>query len=249
MKQIYIIVIMGLLNLNLTNSQTVTVDDPTLGALATYTFTYVTANDIGVGTIAPNIIYLTKPSGYSNFAAVTPLASFAPYATVKVDGVEIPINSTNFGTIYGSWSGGIQISTGGASGGATITAGSTIEIIVSNIITNPSTSNIYTFDWRTAQGSGAAIETFQANLDFSTLSTEDITLDDKNITLSPNPSSDFIKISGLIKKENYEIHNILGSKIKEGSVSDKERLSIQNLTNGIYFLRFENGKALKFIKE
>ena len=84
MKQIYIIVIMGLLNLNLTNSQTVTVDDPTLSALATYTFTYVTANDIGVGTIAPNIIYLTKPSGYSNFAAVTPLASFAPYVTVKV---------------------------------------------------------------------------------------------------------------------------------------------------------------------
>ena len=98
MKQIYLITIVSFLNLNLINSQTVTVDDITLGSLATYTFTYVTSNSIGVGTSTPNIIYFIKPTGYPNFVAVNPLSSFAPYAVVKVNGTEIPINSTNFGS-------------------------------------------------------------------------------------------------------------------------------------------------------
>lgn len=169
MKLIYILTTISLFfNLNFLKAQTVTIDDPTPGQLATYTFTYVTSHNIGVGTSTPNIFYLWKPTGYPNFLAVTPLISFAPYATVKDDGVEIPINSINFGTIYGSWTGGIQISTGGASGGSTILAGSTIEIIVSGIITNPA-SGSHTFNWRTSSGSGTPTEDFSVTVDFSAL--------------------------------------------------------------------------------
>jgi hypothetical protein len=32
-------------------------------------------------------------------------------------------------------------------------------------------------------------------------------------------------------------------------VSNKEYINIENLTNGLYFLKFENGNTLKFIKE
>jgi hypothetical protein len=249
MKQIYIITIISLLNLNFLNAQTVTIDDPTLGALATYTFTYVTTGAIGVGTATPNIIDLTKPSGYPNFVAINPLISFAPYAIVKVNGVTVPINTTNFGSIYGSWTSGIQISTGGATGGTTIPAGATIEIIVSNIITNPEEGGVHTFNWRTAAGSGAATENFSFNVDFSTLSTEDLTLNSKDITIFPNPSSDFLQISGLMKAEKYILYNTLGVKISNGIISDNEKMNIQNLTNGIYFLKFENGNTLKFLKK
>ena len=65
MKQIYLITIISLLNLNYINAQTVTIDDPTLGAAATFTFTYVTSFTIGTSTSTPNIIYLTLPSGFS----------------------------------------------------------------------------------------------------------------------------------------------------------------------------------------
>lgn len=249
MKQIYIITIISLLNLNFMNSQTVTIDDPTLGSLATYTFTYVTSSAIGVGTSTPNIIYLTKPSGYPNFVAVNPLPSFEPNAVVKVNGVEVPINSTNFGTIYGSWTSGFQISTGGASGGSTIPAGATIEIIVSNIITNPVGGGSHTFNWKTAAGSGAATENFSADIDFSTLSTEDLTLNSQNIIVFPNPSSDFIQISGLTKTEKYILYNILGTTVNNGNISENEKINIKNLTDGLYFLKFENGETLKFIKD
>jgi len=249
MKQIYLITIISFLNLNLINSQTVTVDDITLGSLATYTFTYVTSNSIGVGTSTPNIIYFIKPTGYPNFVAVNPLSSFAPYAVVKVNGTEIPINSTNFGTTYGSFTTGIQISTVGASGGSPIPAGATIEIIVSNIITNPVGGGSHTFNWKTAAGNGTATENFSAVIDFSSLSMEDLTLNSKNITIFPNPSSNFIQISGLTKTEKYILYNTIGTTINSGSISKNEKIDIKNLTNGLYFLKFENRNTLKFLKD
>ena len=147
-------------------AQTVTVSTKTPGALATYTFTYVTTGDIGTGTLAPNIFYFTSPTGYPDFVAVTPLISLAPYATLKINGVVTPIDANNFGSNYGSWTTGIQISTGAAAVGTTITAGSTIQLIVTGIISNPSSAGNYTFNWRTAESSGAAVESYSANVTF-----------------------------------------------------------------------------------
>jgi hypothetical protein len=80
-----------------------------------------------------------------------------------------------------------------------------------------------------------------------TLSTNDFSL--KTIKVFPNPSSNFIEITELTARENYEIYNTLGQEIKKGIVPENKKIDIQNLTNGIYFLKFEKGNTLKFIKE
>jgi hypothetical protein len=41
----------------------------------------------------------------------------------------------------------------------------------------------------------------------------------------------------------------LGVAIASGTVSDNTPIAVQQLNNGIYFLQFENGKTLKFIKK
>lgn len=82
----------------------------------------------------------------------------------------------------------------------------------------------------------------------STLSIEEEQLN-KNITLYPNPSNEFISISGLKAKENYTIFNILGAKIDSGSILNKENINIKNLTSGTYFLQIGKRKALTFIKK
>lgn len=69
------------------------------------------------------------------------------------------------------------------------------------------------------------------------------------IQIFPNPSSDFIQISALTTTENYKIYNVLGSMVKAGSIDDKIKINIQALTNGLYFLKLESGKAFKFFKE
>ncbi|WP_445713373.1 T9SS type A sorting domain-containing protein [Flavobacterium sp.] len=87
------------------------------------------------------------------------------------------------------------------------------------------------------------------NFQDSTLSIQENQFGNNIITIYPNPSSEFITISGINKKENYSIYNVLGAKINSGAVSNKEKLNIQNITNGIYFLKFNNGNTIKFLKK
>jgi hypothetical protein len=70
-----------------------------------------------------------------------------------------------------------------------------------------------------------------------------------NLRLSPNPSSNFIKVSNLNTSKKYSIINNLGQEIIKGRISRNEKIEITNLMNGIYFLKFEDGLTLKFLKK
>jgi hypothetical protein len=65
----------------------------------------------------------------------------------------------------------------------------------------------------------------------------------------PNPSNKFIQLSGLTKTDNYSIYNSIGIEITRGVIKNKEEINIRNYPNGLYFLKFEKGNTLKFIKE
>jgi hypothetical protein len=69
------------------------------------------------------------------------------------------------------------------------------------------------------------------------------------VLLYPNPAQEFIKFSGIDKSSQYNIYNILGSKIASGIISDNEALEISLLDKGLYLMTFDNGAVLKFIKE
>ncbi|OEK07655.1 hypothetical protein A8C32_16885 [Flavivirga aquatica] len=71
----------------------------------------------------------------------------------------------------------------------------------------------------------------------------------KNVFLSPNPSNNFIKLSGLVKSENYKVYDYLGKELLRGSIENKEKIDVQNLKNGLYFMKFQNGNIIKFIKK
>ena len=69
------------------------------------------------------------------------------------------------------------------------------------------------------------------------------------IKVYPNPASDVITITGLKETNNFSIYNVLGFKVNGGNLSGNENINIEDLTNGLYFLKFENGNTIKFIKE
>lgn len=71
----------------------------------------------------------------------------------------------------------------------------------------------------------------------------------EKIRLYPNPSHEFIQISGLTEKQKYTLYNIIGIKIKNGLISNNKKIDIRNLTNGLYFLKFKDGITIKFLKE
>lgn len=68
------------------------------------------------------------------------------------------------------------------------------------------------------------------------------------LNLYPNPSNNYIIISGLNKNENYTIYNAIGTTVKKGIIYNQEKISIQNLSDGAYFLKLNNGKTFKVIK-
>lgn len=85
-------------------------------------------------------------------------------------------------------------------------------------------------------------------VDLSTLSTIDFSKPEE-LKVYPNPASEFVQISGLDTSEDYKIINILGAEIKTGKISSAEKIDIQNLTRGVYFLEIASTNTIKFIKE
>ena len=85
------------------------------------------------------------------------------------------------------------------------------------------------------------------HLTLNTLSVNDLNLI-KNVSLYPNPSSEFIRISGLNKIEIYKIYDVLGAEVLKGEISENKKIDIKNLRQGVYFLKFEKGNTFKFVK-
>lgn len=70
-----------------------------------------------------------------------------------------------------------------------------------------------------------------------------------SIKIHPNPSSEFIQVIGLKEKENYKIYNIHGVEIINGIISNNEQIDIRDFADGLFFLKFDNGDNIKFLKK
>jgi len=68
------------------------------------------------------------------------------------------------------------------------------------------------------------------------------------LVLSPNPTVDFVQVTGLRNASSYTIYNSIGTQVNTGTIANNQKVSVMNLPTGVYFIRFEDGNALKFIK-
>jgi len=79
------------------------------------------------------------------------------------------------------------------------------------------------------------------------------TLKNDFLKIFPNPTTSGISVSGLSHPYAYGLYSIEGKIIKSGNIKASERISIDDLPKGIYFIRFQSEKGvsnyLKFIKK
>ena len=80
------------------------------------------------------------------------------------------------------------------------------------------------------------------------LSNEEIIVKNKK-TIYPNPSSGSITILGIYEEKSYKIYNLIGAEVIKGSINSNEKIEIQHLKKGLYFLKLENENPIKFIKK
>ncbi|WP_423779047.1 T9SS type A sorting domain-containing protein [Bizionia echini] len=71
----------------------------------------------------------------------------------------------------------------------------------------------------------------------------------KSLKLYPNPSSEFLQISGLQQNVNYSILDFQGKLMQYGTLIPQENIPINSLQSGLYFLRIDSGLNFKFIKK
>lgn len=85
------------------------------------------------------------------------------------------------------------------------------------------------------------------SLDCFILSTEEF---NKNpISLFPNPSSNYLQATGINQILPFTIYSLDSRIVKTGIIKPDNRINIQTLTPGIYFLRISSLKSIRFIKE
>jgi len=82
----------------------------------------------------------------------------------------------------------------------------------------------------------------------STLSSANYKFED-TVSLYPNPSSDFIGVSNLKLTKKYTILNMIGQVVKQGVISNQEKIYIGDFSNGLYVLKFDRKNAIKFMKK
>jgi hypothetical protein len=125
-----------------------------------------------------------------------------------------------------------------------ITVTLTPTIIAAYVIGGSNTLSVSTTN------SSAGVQCFygaDVTVTTATLGVDDVIFN--SIKIYPNPASDFITISGLKNRENFRVYDVLGTEIIKGKIIDNGEIAIKNFSNGIYFLKFDNGNTIKFIKE
>lgn len=143
---------------------------------------------------------------------------------------------------------------GGQSLGGTVDVGNSISLDSSNNLTL--VGNIYGnadiwLDPNFSTGSrvtpNGGYDTFMLKIQSGTLSNQDF--DIKSFKLYPNPSNGLLNLNSVVDTE-YTIVNALGQVVESGKVVFGDNtIDIQKHSNGLYFLQFNNGNALKVIKE
>ena len=69
------------------------------------------------------------------------------------------------------------------------------------------------------------------------------------VSIYPNPTTNFITVSGLFNSESYVIYDMMGRALQNGDINDNNTINIENLSNGNYILKLTNGFSSSIIKK
>ena len=121
------------------------------------------------------------------------------------------------------------------------------DVVGQNMVLHLVTDDIYIdikiTSWTSGRNSGGGFS-YERSTD-PNLSIVDYEM--PKLSLYPNPSTSFLRISGLKAAEPYRIYSILGVKTQSGIITENQEIDVNGLQTGIYMLQVSN-TALPFVK-
>lgn len=72
-----------------------------------------------------------------------------------------------------------------------------------------------------------------------------------NIRVYPNPAADLLNVTldALDSNLNYQIFDVTGKSVATGQLTEQNQIDVSALNVGVYFLKTENYKTVKFVKK
>jgi hypothetical protein len=90
---------------------------------------------------------------------------------------------------------------------------------------------------------------YEIALNCKTLNIEKISKPSLNINVYPVPATNEINVEfNSSKKTDYKIYNVFGQQLKNGIITAYEKINIESLSHGIYYLKVGQ-TTIRFIKE
>lgn len=83
---------------------------------------------------------------------------------------------------------------------------------------------------------------------YSDLHTSINSIKENKIKCYPNPTDNYIYIEGLSPKSNYDIFDLQGKKVLEGTLNEFSKINLSSLKSGVYFISLKNSKE-SFVKK
>jgi hypothetical protein len=80
-------------------------------------------------------------------------------------------------------------------------------------------------------------------------STEDVLLNQKDVIMYPNPSSDFLNIEGAVAGDRIEIWDLEGRNLLNNLYSEGKSISLTHLNSGIYMVKVIRNGEPKLIEK
>lgn len=85
--------------------------------------------------------------------------------------------------------------------------------------------------------------------DAESLSTTEFEVELNQIHITPNPSSNYIQLTGLKATISYNFYDVLGKRVGSGKMTPNEKIDISKLNKGLYFIKLADTQTLKFLKK
>ena len=104
-------------------------------------------------------------------------------------------------------------------------------------------TSLYNF-WEATNGLGTLLTN---DLNKTTLGVIDYS--QKDFSIYPNPTDDYVQLSGLDNSHEYIIYNFLGKELTKGKLNKNEKISVTSLESGIYFIQIDADRLIKFVKK
>ncbi len=106
-------------------------------------------------------------------------------------------------------------------------------------------------DW-SGKEDGVSVDSYVAELNAYTLSTQDFESNQPAFTIYPNPVQGTLNISGENSPFSFIIYSVIGKKINQSTFTDNKTIDVSNLQAGVYFITISNHSTqntYKFIKK